>query len=107
MQFIDKHDYRTLRQALQALTQHAWHTYYVGNLGAARAHKQNADLVARLTRGLEYAGLVRLSQKRNAEGLMEYRLYTLEKIAEEDIDAAMALTSKKGDAYVQPIEAEA
>jgi hypothetical protein len=105
-QFIDNHDYRKLRQNLVALTQGAWHVYYVGNLAAARRAKPNADLVARLTFGLAHAGIVRLAQKRNIEGIVEYRLFTVEKIGDEDLDAAMVLTSKKGDAHVSPIPAE-
>lgn len=106
MGLVKTHRYRALRTDLVALTEGKWHVYYVGNLAAGRATNQDADLVARLVRGLEVAGLVRTIQKRNAEGIIEYRLFTREKIGAEDLDAAMALTSKKGEAYVQPLEAE-
>jgi hypothetical protein len=106
MSLVSKFRYRDLRAELVKLTQKSWHTYYVGNLSVARRYNQDAELVARLARGLQVAGLVHTCLKRNKEGLVEYRLYTIEKLGEEDLDAAMALTSKKGEGYVPPVDPE-
>jgi hypothetical protein len=106
MGLYTKYRYRTMREELVKLTQGTWHTYYIGNLSAARAERQDADLIGRLARGLQVAGLVLTTQKRNSEGLMEYKLFTKEKLSEEDLDAAMDLTGRKGEAYIPPLEPE-
>jgi hypothetical protein len=103
---VNKHRYRELRTALVALIQGQWHTYYVGNLAVGRKFTQDADLIARLVRGLQVAGLVTTCLKRNDEGIIEYRLFTLEKIDTDMLDAAMVMTSKKGEAFIPPMEPE-
>lgn len=103
---VPNYNYRDLRQKLVDMTQGSWHVYYRGNLGVGRRVNQNVDLVARLARGLEVMGLVHTAQKRDAEGIMEYRLYTKEKLSVEDLDAAMQMTSRKGEGYVAPLEPE-
>ena len=106
MGLVSKFGYRALRAELIKLTAHAWHAYYVGNLSVGRHYNTDADLVARLVRGLQVAGLVATALKRNREGIIEYRLYTREKITTEDLDAAMILTGIKGSAHVPKLEAE-
>ena len=106
MGLVSKLRYRTMREDLVKLTQGAWHLYYRGNLSVARSYNQDADLIARLARGLHVAGLVLLAQKRSPEGIMEYKLFTREKLTQEDLDAAMDMTGRKGEAYIPPLEAE-
>ena len=104
MGLVDKSRYRELRKELVKLTEGSWHTYYVGNLAVGRKYNHDADLIARLVRGLQISGRVITCLKRNKEGIVEYKLFTREKLKGEDLDAAMVLTDKKGEGYIPPLE---
>lgn len=100
---VERVRYIEVREQMLALIANKWFTYYKGNIAVARKSNREIDLVARAVYGLAATGRICAMQRRNAEGVIEYRMYPLGKLLGEDFDAAMAVTSKSGMAYIPPI----
>lgn len=87
--------YRDFRNRLLEIRAKHWFVYHRGHLAVAREFNREIALLARLVYGLSQAGKIVAIQKRNPEGVMEYRLYPLNKLVSEDLDEAMQLTDAK------------
>lgn len=87
--------YRDFRDRLLKIRAKHWFVYHRGLLVVARTSNREIDLLARMVYGLSLSGKVIAMQKRNPEGVMEYRLYPILKLTADDLDEAMRLTDVK------------
>lgn len=87
--------YRDFRTRLLEIIARKWFVYHRGHLAVAREQNREIALMARLVYGLSVTSKVLAMQKRNTEGVMEYRLYPIAKLLPEDLDEAMAVTAEK------------
>jgi hypothetical protein len=95
--------YSEFRGTLQELNVGKWFVYHRGNLAVARRSNREIELIARLTYGLSLSGAAILMQKRDEQGVIEYRLYPTRKLKLEDFEEASALNpplSKEAREYM-------